>query len=281
MVLTDHINAEYVENLQDYSGAIHPSSLDACDRKAVYQYLGLEKDVEHAQYLKRIFFQGHHIEEWMNHALQRKGILIASGVVVCAEIDGVPVEGMIDHIVEHEDGWRIADTKSIAENAIRWHKDNLPYRHHELQLAGYGWMFREFCKRDLDTIFAEVGRMKDKRGIRDKRLGCPYISFYGEEKYFGPEYPPALLYVGRGSLEEMPPIEIDRQAEAEVLARMAKIARHINEGTIPDRPFAHAQEHRYLCGQAFRREEFRPGCEWFYRCWGKVGSRPAATVSIG
>lgn len=286
-ILRDYINANYERTQHDNAGALHPSTLGDCNRSAVFSYLGLEKDVEHSQFLKRIFHRGHQVEKDINDALKAKGVLIASSVPVLAEVDGVAVKGEVDHLIKWQDGWRIADTKSVSDFALKRYGHELPYRHHALQVGAYEWMLRQMLSKDDDSLSKSPTdwlRYLEGKGYGDRRNLAVALSRIqiGAE---GEQYPPILLYVGRGNLEEQM-VEVGPQAEERALDKMKGIARHINEGTIPERAFLTPNDHRYLCARTIRKGGYKrkgktgraaykegnepvyvPSCSWFKICW--------------
>lgn len=291
-VLTDHINAEYEENQHDNAGAIHPSSLGDCDRSAIYQYLGLEKDVEHSQFLKRVFFHGNRIEEWMNTALKRRGILIASSIPVKAKVEGVPVEGEIDHIIKWDRGWRIADTKSVSDFALRRYGHDLPYHHHVLQVGAYQWALGRMLFQGDGPSKSPEDWLKylEERGYGTSVHVAVALSRI-QRGAAGEQCPPIFLYVGRGNLEETP-IEVGDQAQDWALEKLRTIADYINEDIIPDRPFRTPNEHRYKCARCTKKAGYKrrgkegrdaykegnepvyvPSCSYFKRCWGVLPVR--------
>ena len=252
--LTRYINHIYEQDQHDNSGAIHPSFLGDCDRFAVCSYLGLEKDVPHSQFLKRVFYHGNRIEGWMNDALKHAGILIANSIPVKATLNGINIEGEIDHIIKYQDGWCIADTKSISDYAFKY--KSFPYSHHILQVGAYQWMLH---------------------------ASGPMFNYLNGR---GPEYPPVLFYVGRGNLVEKT-VSAGDNAMHLALEKLETLVGYVKAETIPERPFVTPNGHPYKCANCIRKGGYKrkgkagraaykagnepvyvPSCSYFKTCWG-------------
>lgn len=274
---------QYIKDLnektrQDRSGALHPSSLGKCQRKAIYEYLGEEPTVEHSIETLRAFRMGFLIEELVTKAHNASGVLIADQVPLGAEIDGVPVRGTPDELLKWEDGYVISDAKSVHANAFKYGK--FPYHHHELQLGAYEWMLEEMIQLYSQallkfTVTTELApELEDL--MHDLTKGKPtswrtwlrtLLADLSDRKH-GPRKTSVIYYLSYVSTYDLKlkRVRVSKAAKELALIELTELAACVNRGDIPERRFKTPKEHNWLCMK--RTPDGRvPSCTYFHTCW--------------
>lgn len=274
---------QYIKDLnektrQDRAGALHPSNLGKCPRKAIYEYLGEEPTVEHSIETLRAFRMGFLIEELVTKAHDAKGVLIADQMPLGAEIEGVPVRGTLDELLEWEDGYVISDAKSVHANAFRYGK--FPYHHHELQLGAYEWMLEEMVQRygKALAIFKETVKLDPALEdlMHDLTRGKPtswrtwlrnLLADIGDGAH-GPRKPSVIYYLSYVSTYELKlkRVRVSKTAKREAVQELIDLAIYARKGVIPERPFKTPREHNWLCMKKAPGGRV-PGCTYFGTCW--------------
>lgn len=189
--VADFIRGELIAKQRKRSQTWSSSSLGYCQRKHVYQYLGMPRERGVDSDLANIFIHG----TWTHLKWQAMGFManwLAQAEVPCA-IPELHYTGTIDGILTTGEGWEL---KSINARGFRWVLDKGVNDKHLLQIHGYmlatgirRWcviyeekdtqQYKEFVI-DFDPVIAEIVEMElatlnthvTERELPEQLSGC-------------------------------------------------------------------------------------------------------------
>lgn len=232
----------YVEELEEargHDGLWHPSGLFGCPRKAVYDYLGVDKDEPDAR-AKRIFRLGHMLHEFVQTAIAAWVDSIDPGedglVLFLPEVKVVDpelgVKGHADGLGLYADGhWELFEFKSINSNAFKY--GDLPKDDHRKQPTLYAGILRRLGgtwkvdgpRRALPVGGLGLEAFTDEEG--DLRLRIPPLPDLTRMQ---------LVYVSKDDMQmEAFPQLWTPEKEAWIGSYLERLQRHADEGTLPHR----------------------------------------------
>lgn len=141
-------------------GVVHVSSLGKCLRGVVYEMLGVEKDVQDSEALKRklgVFKAGNLFEDYIVNSLGDL-MLDRQTEYVYSLGNGVTLTGRDDGTIGYEGGQRMLEVKSVHSDTF-WHRQSegtLVAYQNQMQIQTYLWLRRVlpfvFIRKDTGEI---------------------------------------------------------------------------------------------------------------------------------
>lgn len=263
--LDAHVADLEEERLPD--GQWHPSSLFGCERRAVYDFLGTEKEPLDAR-TKRVFRMGHIFHELLQDGLTaavERGDLKA----FYPEVKIVdPVRGLKGHAdglaLENDDTWTVLEFKSIKSTGFKY--GGLPKDDHRKQVAAYvstlrryggTWKLPDRIPTWLESqLFASMGGdVVTSDDGQDQYLVIPPLGDLARVRF---------AYVSKDDLEIKEFEQTHSEQKEQWLDEyLAGLRAHVDAGTLPDRLIRYTEtgnvskQRHYLCGY----------CPFAKTCW--------------
>jgi hypothetical protein len=258
----------YVEKLEEErqpDGYWHPSGLFGCARQAVYGFLGVPKSAPDRK-SKRIFRIGHVTHDFIQRAVGAHPGLVLFLPEVKILDEERKLKGHADGLGFYEDGTaEVFEFKSTRSGALRY--GDLPKDDHRKQVTSYVSVLRRHggtWKIDPEIDLSYTGTLQHEQ---------PWEIFTDDEGSARLRIPPLpelehvrIAYLAKDDWEirEFEQKHTD-QKEAWLDDYLARLRRHVDEGTLPmrlpnktlDSGRVSPTQHHYLCGY----------CPFAARCW--------------
>ncbi len=138
-------------------GKWHPSSMFACERKAIYQVRGVPEDEPISARLRRIFFLGTNFHQITQTAIARivdraQNEVVATYAEVGINVPLLNIDGHGDAVVIFADGsWDLIELKSINEWGLKSVvKSGIPKAEHTSQALTYQYCLSRYPWTDQE-----------------------------------------------------------------------------------------------------------------------------------
>jgi len=119
----------------------HPSSIFACDRKAIYEYRGVEHSNPRTERSKRVLYIGTRWHEIVQAAIREHSGADEVHTEVPIDFPFLNIVGHADVLQRFGSRWELTEVKSISSRAFKYL--NAPKPDHVLQAMTYAYVLRE------------------------------------------------------------------------------------------------------------------------------------------
>lgn len=221
-----------IETPREPDGLWHPSSLGGCDRKALYELLGVAKTNPPDARTRRVFRVGHLMHEFVQTAIAADPAVLVFYPEVRLDAPDLRVTGHADGLIKHDDGsWEVLEFKTISSRAFQY--GDLPKADHVGQLALYMKVLREYGGRFLEAAILPLGDTLTRGRV---------------------------VYVSKDDLRiSEHPVTWSAAKDEEITAKLDRLEYHREAGTLPERLPMNGSKRHYLCGY----------CPFQDHCWGE------------
>jgi hypothetical protein len=128
--------------VRDYGSYWSASSAGYCQRKLIFERLGVPPVVKEGDERKtRVFEAGHIFHEWVQRITREAGLSIAQELEL--QDDELMVRGHIDDLVLVDGRLILMDYKTQHSNAFTWQKGRPASFFHRMQVGTYMYMLRK------------------------------------------------------------------------------------------------------------------------------------------
>ncbi len=177
-VIDDYL-LEESKKVRDYGEYWSASSAGYCQRKLIFERLGVPKNNEDAR-RQRVFTSGHIFHNWIQELTKKAGISIAQEVEL--QDEELMIRGHFDDLVlvqnpalesnvEARESLILYDYKTVNSRSFMWAKKNgnAMSHFHRMQLGTYMYMLR----KGLDDVWGIVGNEElpiDTKTLSEARI---------------------------------------------------------------------------------------------------------------
>jgi len=139
---------EKSKEVRDYGNYWSASSAGYCQRKVIFERLGVPHvETESDARKQRVFTAGHLFHDWLQQLTRDAGLSIAQELEL--QDEDLMVRGHFDDLVLVEGKLILYDYKTVNSQSFKYKKDNMSH-YHWLQLGTYMYMLRNLAWAELE-----------------------------------------------------------------------------------------------------------------------------------
>jgi hypothetical protein len=157
--------------VRDYGDYWSASSAGYCQRKLIFERLGIPPVSKEGDERKtRVFEAGHIFHEWVQRITRESGLSIAQELEL--QVDELMVRGHIDDLVLVDGRLILMDYKTQHSNAFTWQKGKPASYFHKMQVGTYmymlqgDWLLKHKLAVDASRWGALSGEVKEARILK-------------------------------------------------------------------------------------------------------------------
>ena len=164
---------------RDYGDYWSASSAGYCQRKLIFERLGVPKTREDDARLQRVFTAGHIFHSWIQELTKNAGVSVEQETEL--QDESLMVRGHFDDLIKTEDGLILYDYKTANSKSFGYKKELSHF--HRMQVGTYLYMLRKDKYKDLTegrilVLEKDTLRTKEFQVMWDKELALDIHNYW-------------------------------------------------------------------------------------------------------